>query len=522
MSAAARPTRAAAIALLATCLSASADAQSGRAWRPEDRDLITWSGDLADVSLGPRRVYALSPFGVLVYDRAAQAWAPPLTLAAGFPAHERPSALAYDRVRDGLWVGTQAGGIWFLSGFSDRWESHTRVPGSVTALATVLAEGALYILARSSWYRLEGGGFSAQPVSPGEVPAEAAQRPEDDRRLAAGLGTLGLDPNGRRWRVSAVARGDHPGDYWVATGGGLVRYRADRMAGEWLITGLPSIGAGAVARIDGRIWIGSDRGRPLGGIAVADSALREWTRYDAEVADAPRGFVREIAGAGGAVWAAAEDGLFRIAVGDSRWSRVGIGEGMPTAASTALAVAGERIWVGTPQGLVLVTGDGGVGERLLPGTRVNRLAIARDTLWIASQQGLLIVPSATSPAGHTALRAPQAESAIARGAVLDVRVAGDTIWALTELGLRRHAGGQWSGPVGDARIGRPHRLALAPGALWVAGDVGAARLDLASGQWLTFVAPVDLPAGPVTDVVPWGDDVWLATPAGAVRLRWRE
>ncbi len=498
------------LALLALCAAAPLDAQSGRIWRSEDRALVTWSGDLTAVALGTRLVYALSPFGVIAYDRVARQWVPPITMASGFPAQERPSALAYDRARDGLWLGTEAGGIYELSAFADRWQPVTRVNGGITRLVPVLMESALYVETRSGWLVLDG--VSARPA--GAPPAEAAQDPLTDRTLAPALGSLALDPFGRRWRLTAAARGDHPGDYWIATGGGLVRFEAARMQGDWLFTGLPSVGAGAVARIGNALWIGSDRARPIGGVAVTDSILAQWVRHDADVARAPRGFVREFAGSNERVWAASQDGLFRFA--DARWTRI---EEVGLDRTTTVAVAGANVWVGTMRGLVRLDDLGTVREQLLPSVRIQRVHVVRDTLWIAAQDGLYAVPAASSSAAHT----PGAfQDPIARGLIIDVAVADDALYALTETGLRRYANGAWSGPVGDARIGRAHRLALAPGALWVAGDAGAARLDLATGAWLTFVAPVDITAGPVMDVLPWGDDVWLATPAGAVRLRWRD
>jgi hypothetical protein len=72
-----------------------------------------------------------------------------------------------------------------------------------------------------------------------------------------------------------------------------------------------------------------------------------------------------------------------------------------------------------------------------------------------------------------------------------------------------------------ARIGNAYRLAASAGYLWAAGPGGIAYRDPASGAWTAFTVPADLPAGPAVDVVQVGDDVWAATPAGAIRLRWR-
>ena len=57
--------------------------------------------------------------------------------------------------------------------------------------------------------------------------------------------------------------------------------------------------------------------------------------------------------------------------------------------------------------------------------------------------------------------------------------------------------------------------------IWVAGARGAAVLDPATGGWTRYLVPADIPAGPVVDVAPAGDHVWLATPLGALRMRVR-
>jgi hypothetical protein len=99
---------------------------------------------------------------------------------------------------------------------------------------------------------------------------------------------------------------------------------------------------------------------------------------------------------------------------------------------------------------------------------------------------------------------------------------GDRMFAIA--GGTVYAADTSSPPVRDpmlSRIGEPYRLSAAEGYLWVAGPGGIAYRDPSSGAWTAFTAPVDLPAGPVVDVLPVGDDVWAATPAGAIRLRWR-
>jgi hypothetical protein len=109
--------------------------------------------------------------------------------------------------------------------------------------------------------------------------------------------------------------------------------------------------------------------------------------------------------------------------------------------------------------------------------------------------------------------------------VYDVVSAGGITTALTPDALyRRGIDGAWTGPLREpslGRLGRLYRVGADAGQLWVAGNGGAARYDERSERWFFYLVGSDIPEGPVIDVLPDGGDVWLATPAGALRLKWR-
>ena len=112
---------------------------------------------------------------------------------------------------------------------------------------------------------------------------------------------------------------------------------------------------------------------------------------------------------------------------------------------------------------------------------------------------------------------------MANGSAVDV-VTGAQTWVLTDVGLFRLDPAGVQGPAANAalqRIGPPVRLAADENGVWVAGPAGIAHRDPVSGVWEAFTVPADIPTGPIFDVVPVGDDVWIGTPAGALRLRWR-
>jgi ligand-binding sensor domain-containing protein len=520
---------------LGSALPATATAQAGRVWRQDEQALVTNFSELVAVDVGGRFVYALSPSGVISYDYMFGRWQPALTAVTGFPAAEQPSALGYDPLGGALWVGTATGALYSYSPGIERWERVTSA--GVAAILDIVPynrEGALYLFTQSGWRRLRTGSFIADDVAEGEVPFEVRNasrgRAGSDPRFDAGRATIGLDPSNRRWQLTDVAPGERPGDYWVATnGGGLMRYDTRSLRSEWLPFGLLSYGAGAIALDGGRIWFGGDgRGR-RNGVVTADRALQRWTHFDAASDGAPSGTVREIVPAADAIWVASSDGLFWIDRADAEapggrrpWRRFTSRQGLPSDATISVVPSTSGVWVATTRGVVRMGADGSPSSPvLLPGVRINRLAFARDTLWIAGDEGLFIVADGEEVRAEQAPFA--ANSPQLSGRVMDVVVADDAIYAIREDAYFRLAGGKWTGPERApalSRLGRLGRAALADGALWLGGERGIGRLDVATGAWTYFTSPGELPPGPIRAILPAGDDVWIANAAGAFRFRW--
>lgn len=536
-------------AVLLSCVAGEVvTAQAFAVGRRGDGVLISSFGVMTALALGPRHIFAATPAGVVAYDFAFDRWELPLTEADGYPAGERPTALAYDRSAGVLWLGTAEGSLSSLTPGIDRWDRVTTIGiAAIVAIIPFSREGALYLATEGGWQQLRTGSFIATPIPPSAVPeavraAAADERTETDPFLRAARGTLGLDAAMRRWRLSDVERGERPGEYWIATlGGGLLRYDTRFSRSEWLPFGTVSEGAGAIAVDEDRIWFGGDGRGPRNGVASADHGLQQWTQFDAGYDGAPAGAVVDILATAGAVWFAASDGLYRMdragdtrAVGGRQWRRYTTADGLPSDAAIALAAVADGLWVGTTRGLVRLQENGtSISSVLMPGVRINGFAGRGDTLWIASDEGLRIVPPASSasvadsvprPVPAAADPGPGTRGLLRGGRIVDVQVGEDAIYAAGEEAYFQFSGGEWTETQrggAQARVGRVRRIAVEGGALWLGGERGLARLEIATGLWTYFIAGQELPPGPVRAVVPIGEHVWVATPAGAFRLRWR-
>jgi ligand-binding sensor domain-containing protein len=145
----------------------------------------------------------------------------------------------------------------------------------------------------------------------------------------------------------------------------------------------------------------------------------------------------------------------------------------------------------------------------VPGLEVTALAYCGRTLWIGTGQGLWLA---------TASGLARAEPPGFSGRVRALACRGGSLYLAGPRVLLVHDGEAWRPPVPIGGSGTVYSLVAAEDGLWVGGDGGAARWDAAAGEWLTYLVPDDIPAGPVVGVHTVGDWLWLATPAGALRL----
>ena len=474
------------LALIALVVSVRTAAAQAGIWREDDRITISSFNDVAAIAFDGRRVYAATLNGLEMYDVIGRRWLLPSTLEDGYPVFERPAAVAYDQSQGGLWLATASGNLYLWSELSGRWD-----------------------------YR-----------APGSAPAElfrASQVPGNDVAWRVLRGTVTIDPQGRRWPLSAVVPADRPGTYWAGTAGGNILLADSRnLSAEWLPFGTLARGISAIAVTgQGSVWFGGDGLGPRDGLTHVDSALQNWTNYESYSARAPRRAVNRIL-TGDTIWAAAGDGVYVLPAGARAWQRIDDREGLPSSNVRVIARTSAGVWAGTQQGLALIDPVALRGVwRGMEGVRINGLAERNDTLWIASGNGLWIaladggdVRVLAAPGRDAILQLRNQVAAVARAGRHIAVLASDRVYFFDQ---------QWSDAVRTAlQAGaRPHDLRGDARSLLVLGSRGVAEWDAETDNWTQLGVPTDIPVGPVRDAVRVGEFLWVATPAGAVRLRWR-
>ena len=471
-------------ACLALVCYVHAAAAQARIWNPEDRVIVTSFNDVLALAYDGRRLYGATRNGLEIYDVIGSRWLAPSTSEDGYPNLEQPAAITYDRTQAGVWLVTTTGNTYLWSELNGRWD--IRMPGSAP--------------------------ITRGPTLPANDPAWRVMR-----------GTMTLDPFGRRWPVTAVVPAERPGTYWAGTAGGnIIAADTRNLSSQWLSFGTLSRGVSALA-VDarGEIWFGGDGLGPRDGVSHADSALQRWTGYDAYGGRAPRRAIKRIM-PGETTWIAAADGLYVLAPGARVFQRLDEREGLSSLNVRALARTRDGIWAGTQRGLSVIDASSRRGVwRGMEGVRINALAARNDTVWIASDAGLWI--GVAESGSFKVLAAPASEAhATLKRQVAAVVALGNRIATLALDGVRLYDGA-WSNVVAQVNAnlgGRPHDLRASGESLFVLGANALAEWDTRADEWRRLTVPADIPDGPVYDVVKSGSFLWVATPGGAVRLRW--
>lgn len=497
-------------------------------WRPGERVLLSDFSVVTAVAASSFKVYAATLNGLIIYDRGADRWDVPQTVLDGYPTAQVRVAIA-DPIGNGVWLGTTDGWAHYDEDIN-LWDSGI-LPGGVrdAFLDSQDPSRGLYVLGIAGWNLIPRGGLMATPalnlpppnrrLGPLSLRAALTRSPVVDAMRARLL----TDTRLRNYQYTSAAQSPERPELFLGTNGlGVLKVDANSGMGGPIPFGLPNARASVVVAGPGGVWtVGSARAGERRAVTwVADDLARFEIDEDALGRSMTVLFAQRLLYADNVLWLGTDHGVYQIAPGggDGGGRLFDLGAGLPGQNVLSLARAPDGVWVGTTQGLAVITGAGVVTR--LPGydRPVPALVAQRESLWVGTADGLaLIEPGATS----LSLPAQLAQVPTLRAPIVALANAHDTIVAATadQLGWRDAASGTWTVLRPRAPLGTI--TALAPdggaGGVWIAGTSGLAFWDLKRQTFRGLSVPQDIPAA-VRDLTVEGDYIWIATDAGLVRL----
>lgn len=509
---------------LLACVLLAVPASSGF-WRPGDRVLLSDFSVVTAVAASSFKVYAATLNGLIIYDRGAGTFDVPQTSLDGYPNAPVRFAIA-DPVGNGVWLGTADGWAHYNQDIN-QWDAGI-VPGGARDAFLDAQDplGGFYVQGFNGWYVVHPGGIVATPAT-NLPPPNRRNGPLAVRALLArapvvnGMqGRLLTDPRLRTYQfTSGAITPDRPDEMFLGTSGlGLVRVNPMSGQGGAVPFGLPNQRASVVVPGPGGVWtVGSAHAGERRALTWVSADLSRFTiNEDALGRGTSVLLAQRMLYSDNTLWLGTSLGLFQMPVGAGTGRFYDVGAGLPGPNVLSLAKAPDGIWVGTAQGLALITPAGAVTRMTGYDRAIPALVAQGESLWVGTVDGLgLVAPGSTAPT----LPPELAQVPTLRAPIAALANAHDTIVAATadQLGWRDPKDGTWTILRPRAAVGAITALAPDAGGVWIAGTAGLVFWDIGHQTFRGISVPGDIPAA-IRDVTVQGDYVWVATDAGLVRL----
>lgn len=510
-----------AAALLASLSPVALGAQQPtRDWRPDDRVVVGDFSTITAVAASSDRVYAVSPYQLLIRQPQFQEWEGTVDPPAPNLLRGVLAALA-DPLDNSLWMARSDGWIHYDPQLR-LWTSGA-TQGRIAGIAFDLANPLRGLLVRTvgGWFEVARGGGALTPApAPAQplVPVSADQFLRQHPSVAAMSTSFLLDGRLGMATITAAAPSfDRLGWFLGTSGAGLLYLPEGSAVPQPLPYGVLGESVSALFDVPGGIWAASERTvLNYAALTRASSDLREFRYLQGPSATGfPFSTVRRIVGLGRFLWLATDQGAVRLDPGTGRTDLFDGSRGLPD--SRVLDVASRLGWiaVGTAHGAVRISDSLEVFP-VAPGFSDAAYAVtmSSDTTWIGTAVGLYF----TVGRQGALLRPAGTEGVEYREPVLRLAWMGDTLVAMGRDRLRwRDGGGAWHvDPIQSGALGALRAMWVDGDGVWLAGErgFGFARLGYPASR----VFPLgDIPAD-ARDVVADAEHIWVATGKGLVRF----
>lgn len=480
----------------------------------------TTAGEVKTLLADARYLYAFSAEGGLRYDRLMEKW--------DFGFMGRAPDFAYDFSA----MDQVTGDIYFITGgraipyhpASDIYYGGMQFPGRIQEIA--FAPGRIWAKTNTGYY--SGDRFSKAVQAEKEPPGGLdwfgqvnLRNFRNDPRLAFLSPFVKADRYAEFHPVTAVALEPASFNVWVAYRGmGLWRYDRLTHRGSQVTQGfLASSDVRAIHSAQGRLALGGS-----GGVTAIDED-GSWRQLDRLfnidlAAYQPRCLAFDLKN----LFIGTEQGLIRLAQGESYASVIGTYEGLRHQDILCLHLDGDSLWIGTIQGPALYIVSARTVAAVWPELdrfQVRGLATAGGKVYLATDRGAVVMEGADTLRPRWLEDSEMPE--LARE-LISVNYDGRTLWWLAPealLGFDTWTN-RWTRfmAAGNYLAGRSTCLAVDSLNVWIGTDSGLARYFRDHDRWYVYHQDDGLLDYQVWAVCSHQGYLWAGGPRGASRFRW--
>ncbi len=405
------------------------------------------------VAASARRVFMLSDHGLALYDRTFERWEPPSSalqadlereLFVGGFGVSRGVVLSADPFEDAVWIGVPGAVVQVRTTSPQRPDvRRIAIAGTPEVIAFARGDaGRVLVRASGQWTELSRAGF-ASPIAggvsteslllPAQLEAVYREHPALRGQLAFVLREPGssVPPRADAAVVAGTLSPDQPSEVWIGTrNDGVWRVDANFMQATQLSYGVLDEDVGALALAADGVWAAGQGRTGRSGLTAVGASLQsyEWVGSDGGTDGLLPGLsTRALAVRGDRAWVGTDRGLMRLSTsitertarGASRSRQWGAPQGLPDERVLAVVPRATGAWVGTARGLAFVHDDVTAGSSALPvsgavqsmglaGSAVYALALAEDVLFVGTDRGLYAVSGSAPDADDPSLAATDA------------------------------------------------------------------------------------------------------------------
>lgn len=229
--------------------------------------------------------------------------------------------------------------------------------------------------------------------------------------------------------------------------------------------------------------------------------------------------VNKLAADGTVLWMATDDGAIRFDSGSRGVTRVGIDDGLPSQAVTAVAVDEQFVWFATNKGLaryrkldrtwrVFTDADG------LPHRAVNDVLVVGRQLWMGTRGGLALYDAATD--GVRTFKGLAGED------VAELFLVGEDVWCRTDVGLSRfRPRTRTFTNFSFADMGGATELrawAVDGARVWLGTDAGLVTFETTSDTFVKFVQQASLKSASIRGLELQSEFLFITTDEEVVQF----